>query len=326
MLAAHPDLLNLSELFAALQPDAFPPGKLAGAEFWRLLSEPTPAWSVVVAHGLEPPEFLYPIDRGGRFDRTTGVAPVAAICLPSVTNDPDALYDDLGAVVPTFPTSCIGEHYKRLFGWLADRLARPAWFERSGGSLRYCGQIVSQFGEGRFVHLYGDGYETAVSMSRHPFFRMAIVREMLTAALGFDPYARGVPFAPATAVPRELSRLLPQTFHARALHDVRIPLDRFGRRWSAEILHGTAQLGALPRGSVHHISLQSFLGQPERSLRRLFEFLEIAQPASPTMAEMLLRARRRTRDPVRLSPAESRALSRACEPGEARMRVLAASS
>ncbi len=318
----------MSELFAALQPGAFPRGELAGAAFWRLLSEPTSAWRAILTEGLEPPEFLYPIDRGGRFSRTTTVAPIAAICLPAATDDPDSLYGDLEAVVPSFPTSRIGEQYKRLFGWLAERLAKPAWFERSGGSLRYSGQIASNFGKGRFVHLYGDGYGTAVSMSRHPFFRMAIVREMLTTALGYDPYGRGASHPSTTAVPRELSRLLPQTFDARAFRELRIPLERFGRRWSAEILHGTAELSKQPRGSVRHVALRNVLAEPESTLGDLFGFLDVAQPPPATMAEMLevLQEPRPARDRVSLSPEESRALSRACEPGEARMRVVAASS
>ena len=298
---------------------------MTGAEFWRLVSEPSPAWTAALAQQLEPPEFRYDVDRGGRFNRTTGIAPIAAVCLPTAVDDPDRLYGELEAAVPSFPVGRIGAHYRRLLAWLAFHLGRPSWIERSGGSLRYCGEIAAHFGESRFVHLYGTGTKTALSMSRHPYFRMAMVREALRAAVGFDPYESGARAADIEATPPELRPLLPQNFNAAALRAYPIPVERFGRRWSAEIIHGITQLDRLPAGSVHHHSLAALLRDPEESLIELFRFFEVRPPSAWSLAAMVSRLRSTPppRSSLRLSPGEARELERACEPGEARIRALA---
>jgi hypothetical protein len=174
LLGTHPSVLNVSELFSALQPDAFPEGTIDGGRFWALLSEPREDWSTVIRERAEPPELVYPLDGGGRFDRTTGVPPIAAICLPTLSDEPDRLYAELEEVVPSFPPAPIGAMYESLLRWLGERLGRPLWIERSGGSLAYCGKIAAAFEGARFVHLYRDGCDTALSMSRHVFFRAAL--------------------------------------------------------------------------------------------------------------------------------------------------------
>jgi hypothetical protein len=225
LLAAHPAVLSLSEVFSAAQPGALPSGEVAAERFWDILSRPQPFWTMALQHSLEPDEFAYPIDRGGRFDRQTGVAPIAAVCLPGISNEPDRLYGELEAVVRGFPAAEVGVLYRTLFDWLVDRQGARVWVERSGGSLAYCGEIAAHFKDARFVHVYRDGCETALSMSRHPFFRLAVARGTLTRKLDYDSA---------------------------------IPLEVFGRRWSAMILHGT---GALKRqnADVWHVSYEDLI-------------------------------------------------------------------
>ena len=76
--------------------------------------------SVLVANGIEPDEFLYPVDAGGRFTRDTGVPPIAMTCLPHLTDEPDALYAELEEVVDGFEPAHVGA----LAG--AGRLAQAA--------------------------------------------------------------------------------------------------------------------------------------------------------------------------------------------------------
>ena len=255
LLGAHPSVLNISELFAALQPRAFPPCEISGADFWTLLSRPQPAWTIALQHGIEPSEFAYRVDAGARFDRQTGVPPILAVCLPTLGADPDRLYREPREIVPTFRPAEIGTHYRTLFSWLATRLGKAAWVERSGGSLAYAGDIAARFKDGRFVHLYRNGCETALSMSEHTLFRMAIVRETLTTALGHDPYEPNAT-GPAASLPHGLERLLPDTFDPLAFRNLQIPPEQFGRRWSAMILLGTGRLAAVPDSNVCHVSYE----------------------------------------------------------------------
>ncbi|WP_144207193.1 sulfotransferase [Mycobacterium tilburgii] len=68
------------------------------------------------------------------------------------------------------------------------------------------------FPDAKFVHLYRNGPETAVSMSRHTGFRlMALIQDALE-LLDLDPEARhpGLRLDP-TAIPMELASLLGDT-------------------------------------------------------------------------------------------------------------------
>lgn len=323
LLGAHPAALNVSELFAALQPGGFPPLTMSGEAFWAMLAEPKGAWTMALRHRLEPREFAYPVDGGARFTRKTGVPPIAAICLPTCSDEPDLLFRELESLVPTFPDAKVGVLYTSLFEWLTARLGKTVWIERSGGSLAYCGEITAHFERGKYVHLYRNGYDTSVSMSRHVFFRMAVVREMLIEAVGFDPYENARPGAGHLRLTPELARLLPETFDPQAFWRLPIPLDRFGRRWSAMILHGTNQLAKLPESQVCHVSLEQLVAAPDTTLRRLLDFLEVRQPPAAWLdAARASVAKTTSRRRPGTSAHEDERLLRACEPGERRLQRL----
>jgi putative sulfotransferase len=175
VLSSHPAVLGLSELFSSLQPEAFPREIVSGPEFWRLLSTPHAQWTLALQQRIESPELLYPVDDpGAMFNRNEGIPPISAVCLPAITTDPDSLYRELAEAVPRFDSALAGTQYTRLFRWLAARLGRPLWVERSGGSLGYVADIARAFPGARFLHLYRNGPDVALSMSRHPFFRLQV--------------------------------------------------------------------------------------------------------------------------------------------------------
>jgi hypothetical protein len=320
VLASHPSVLSVSELFASVQPRAFPRGRLSGVEFWSLLSRPEGACSLALEHRIEPQEFLYPVDAGRRFDRSSGVPPVAATCLPSLTDDVDGLYAEVEQVVPGFPEAEAGAHYARLMQWLCARFGKEMWVERSGGSLLYVSELARHFPQARFVHLHRDGPETAISMSRHTYFRMRLIREMLSAALGDDPFD-GAPCA-EVSVPAELEPLLPWSFDARAFARLPIPIERFGVRWSATIINGTRHLMALPADAVAHMSYEALVAEPGEQLRRLIASLELPEPPPGWIEAASSRVRQGPRR-LRELTADARArLRAACEPGARRLRNL----
>jgi putative sulfotransferase len=287
LLGTHPDVLNVSELFASLQPDAFPSGPATGRTFWNLLSTPLPDWSDALTRGLQPREFLYPVEQPlARFNRITGVPPIAAICLPSITEDPDAMYGELERAVPRFGEADIATQYGRLFDWLTARLGRRLWVERSGGSLLYAKQLVRLFPEARFLHLYRDGRETALSMRSHLYFRAQV------ADLDAEPS----------------------------------PLERFGVRWSATIVAGTTALAALPGQNVKHLAYEQLVADPDGELRSILAFFSIPSPPDGWIAQTARRIeRRRVRWPS-LPLEERRKLATACAVGERRLREIVGAS
>jgi putative sulfotransferase len=324
LLGQHSSVLSVSELFAAVQPRAFPPGEITGERFWAILSEPQAIWTVALRHRLEAREFLYPVDAGKRFDRQTGVPPIACVCLPAIVDDADALYSELERAVPRFPAAQIAVHYRLLFAWLVERLGKHCWVERSGGSLQYVGQLADRFPGAKFLHLYRDGRETALSMSRHTFFRMRLAWETRAAALGRDP-SNGESESGDTSLPNELDGLLPEGYDPRTLWQLPIPIERFGRRWSAMILLGMHRLASLPRANVRHLSYESLVGDPESHLRDLLAFFELPEPPPDWFDSACAQVEYRPPHRPELSAEDEMRLQRACAVGERRLRDLAAS-
>lgn len=303
------------------QPGALPGGTIEGERFWRVLSEPRAEMSLLLRHHVEPSEVRYPVDGRGRFDRESGVPPIALACLPSLTDDPDALYDEVEPRVRRFAPARVGVHYRALLGLLATILGKRVWVERSADSLSYAGEILEQFDSPKVLHLHRDGPDTALSMSRHSSYRIAMVRARLAAELGEDPFEADE--RAIGALPPELAALAPGRFDARAFREAPIPVERFGRLWSARILRGTRQLAALPEGDLRHLSYERLVADPEAELARVADLFELPDPRGP----WLKRAATTVREPSatarsQLSGDELERLLRACAPGEGRMRKL----
>ena len=108
--------------------------------------------------------------------------------LPHLTDDHERLWDDLSAALRSRGRASLTAHYRFIFEWLADRFAKKVWIERSGLSLLFVPTLAKMFPDARFVHLYRDGRDTAISMSRHPYFRLRVQSEELMMKFGIDPY------------------------------------------------------------------------------------------------------------------------------------------
>lgn len=325
LLRDHPDVLSMSEFFSTLRIAAasgragFPVEEMDGAQLWRLLASPFPMLDAMISDGLRTPEMLYPA--GGRFDPATGIPLVSHYILPMLGGDPDRLFDELAAEVPRWPRRPAAAQYQHLFGYLARRLGRPVVVERSASSLHMIPLLHAQFPAARFVHLYRDGPDCALSMSRHPAFR----REIL--AIGA---VRAVKL-PADSTLQQVNDALPERFRglvcppydARKLSDFPIPVEVFGRdRWSPMICAGVAALGQVPEAARASLRYEDLLADPVASLAGLAEFIGIGAPDS------WLDLARRSVDPARTGTAAAElgagALARlraACEPGT---RALAA--
>ncbi len=316
ILHAHPDVLSLNELLVSLMdPDAsFPVRPLTGEEFWRLLSEPNRAFDAMIRSGVWMAEFGY---RPGRYSaQTTGIPKLSLMVLPHLTDDPDALFDELGRAVREWPRRSAPAHYEALFALLRDRFGRRVVVERSGHSLRWLPYLRLAFPTARFVHLHRNGPDCAVSMSRHAGFRtIALLAEMCELA-GVKKSSELTPERVATLPPR-LSGLLAERYDPALLWGADLPVTRFGALWSEMIRAGLDELSAIPADRRMTLSYETLLDEPDRELSRLAAFTGVAAPAGwlATGREVLDPGRR---DLVRLlAPEERVALEEACAPGTA---------
>jgi hypothetical protein len=311
VLRHHPDILSLSELFSSLEPHPFPEGPLTGEEFWRLLATPRPFTSAVMRDG-----FLPRLNQGpGSTEPSSAqlpslplIPPVAMSTLPHLTDTPGALFTELGRELPGWPRRPVAGHFRALFDFLGERFARHVVVERSGYSLRLVPRLRVLFPEAGFVHLHRDGPDTALSMSRHPVFRM--IQFLMERAARNE---RG---------DADLSAEIEEMFREGAVNvhpalERPVPIGAFGRLWSDTIIEGLKYLGELPGSICMTMAFEGLLDAPDLELRRLAAHLGLEAPAE------WLAAGRAELDSTRRGAAESlpaaelAELRESCAPGMA---------
>lgn len=291
LLRANTDILSLSELFGLLPMAERLAGRPGGKAFWRQLADPVPFIDAMVGDGLPMPEFRYPYATG-RYSPRRGVPFISHMTLPALTDDPDALFDRLAAIVPTWPVRPVADHYRHLFSLLAGRFGGPVIVERTSGSIRSVRLLREAFPEARFVYLSRDGVECALSMSRHAGCRTPAF------AAAPDPDLIG---------------------------GARTQLAAFGQSWSAMTVAGATELARLPLERWTALRYEDLVKDPAGSLRDLTRFLGAA--AAP---EWLAAASAQV-EPARigvsgtLAPEDLAALRLACAPGYAADGALHAS-
>ncbi|HEY1176545.1 MAG TPA: hypothetical protein VGF17_10330 [Phytomonospora sp.] len=315
ILHTHPGILSLNEMLAALTPVALPEGEVPGTEFWAILSGPNGIFDLMIRSDAALPEFLYP-KRPGRHSAENGIPALSLMTLPPLTDDPDAALDELGAIVPDWPTRPVGEHYAALFEHLSARYGGEVVVERSGYSVGWIPRLREVFPEARFVHLYRGGPDCAMSMSRHPGYRMIYHLRLMVETLGLDAITE-LDADNVAKLPPELAGLLADPFDRRLLMDAEVPVANFGRLWSEIVTEGVESLRGLPPERVTTLSYEDLIAAPERELARLAAFTGAAADAEWIARGAASLDASRHGAALRLPPEELAALREACAPGEA---------
>jgi sulfotransferase family protein len=271
----HPDVLSLSEFLFSMGPEPFPAGDIDGATLAAMLARKDPLVNLALERRVEPVEFLYPVDAGRRFDRDTGVPAVATIALPHLTDDPDGAFDDLIAFAATLPPAPIARQYAALFEHLRARFGKGMWVERSGGSMYFLASLIDGFPGARLIHLYRDGRETAISMSKRDNFKLMLVGLEIKEITGVNPYTVADP-PPMPGLPDPLRRLVPGHLDLDALRAYEVPLERFGLHWSSSVLRGLRQLNRVDDARVLDVSYESLVTDPGATVEAIASFAGVA--------------------------------------------------
>jgi hypothetical protein len=314
ILNLHPDALSLNELLACLvEPSrALPPEPMTGAEFWRILAEPSPFFDRMIRSGVPLPEFL---------DPRPGIPALGLMVLPHLTDDPDALHAELGREIPAWPRRPAPEHHLAFFDLLRARFGRAAVIERSGYSVQWIPALREAFPAARFVHLHREGPDCAVSMSRHPGYRLIAQLHEMYELLGIASLAE-LTEEHVRSLPPGLAALLGDRFDASLIWDREIPVSRFGALWSQIVAEGAEHLSAVPAEQRTTLSYEALLDAPDAELARLAAFAGLDPgPDWLAAARPLLDPTRRELAARSLPPGGLAELRAACEPGT---RALAA--
>lgn len=286
MLRKHHEILSLSEFLTVTgAARVFGAGEMDGRELWQLLSRPDPDFAAHL-EAARVPEVLSPL-------RDPLPSPLLLIPLPHLTRRPVELLTRIADEVVAYPRAPVAAQLRRLFAWLARGLDKRVWVERSGGSLEYAQDIQQHFPRARFVCLFRDGADTALSMAQHPFFRVRVARIL--------QHDRTLPVAACLAS--------------------EVPLDRFAAYWSALMIRTKRFIDALPSERVHMVAYEELVHEPAYHLRQLADFLGLAAPPQwlESSAAMTAGPASRSREQ---SPASRRAVERACRPGQRALATL----
>ncbi|MFJ9821335.1 sulfotransferase [Streptomyces sp. NPDC101151] len=314
ILNAHPDVLSLNEYMASVGDASFPEGTLTGEEFWQHLFQPAPHFERMIRSGLPLPEFLYTRRPGRYSSETTGIPALSLMVLPHLTDDPDGLLDELREAVVRWPERSAAEHHQALFGLLCTRFGRTAVVERSGYSTGWAPGLRAAFPHARFVHMFRDGPDCALSMSRHPGYRTISLLLEIKARAGIKSFA-DLTAEHVRSLPLDLAPLLGERFDPALVRDRDLPLRTFGALWSELVTQGTQFLNRLPVTQRTTLAYEDLLDSPRQELTRLAAFVGVRPLPQwlDTACSLLDHSRRGSAG--RLAVAELDELTQSCAPG-----------
>ncbi|MCX4545632.1 sulfotransferase [Streptomyces sp. NBC_01565] len=318
---AHPDVLSLNEFLASLGSRALPADPVDGAGFWRLLTDPNPVFDAMIRSGMPIPEFLYEPGPGRRYAaQTTGIPALSLMTLPHLTDDPDGLLDDLAREVTGWPCRPAAEHHAALFDVLGARSGRTAVVERSGYSAHWVPRLRTAFPGARFVHLFRDGADCALSMSRHPGYRMiSLLREIRDLTGTANPGE--LTEEQARSLPPELAGLLADPFDPALVMERSLPLPGFGALWSEIVTEAAGHLDRVPEEQWTTLGYEQLLDDPRRELTRLAEFVGVKPLPQWLDAGCAHLDPGRRGASLRLPPGELAELREQCAPGVRALRA-----
>lgn len=240
---------------------------ISASEYWALLSDHGDFQGILDRTGSRTAEVRYPSH--GRW-AGKALPAILAVTLPSITTDPDSLFEVLEQRVPDFPVATVAQHNERLLNLLCEFTRRKRWVERSGSTTQWAPQLLRLHPNAKFVHLTRNLEDIARSMSKHPFFQIDALRTECIARLGVDPFA----VEPGSVVPEEAQRYLPDRLTARMLLDKGQDLRHF--RWNSAYLTGIAEQALIdtPPEHLYRVRYEDILRDPETELGQLGRFLE----------------------------------------------------
>ena len=314
ILNRHPRVLSLSEFISYIGIRSFSHRRPTGNWMWNRYSRQQHRTRLMLRGRYE--ELLYPLDDPLARFAQHDVPPILCATLPHLTERYEELFDEMAPFVRDQPRQPPADHFRHLFEWLCQRFGCTVWVERSGGSLLFASRLLHEFPEARVVHVFRDGRETAISMSRHYLFRLIAATMLALPSIGFDAMAslaRGKHWERISFWLEPLTRAL--------LHDPKwlpwgsLELPHFGTLWSAMIERGSHMLGRLPSERLLNVRFEDVQAEPSAQIRRLIQFIgpdlederwlrEVSAIPRPTLSKF-----------EKLGAVDRAALAKACRPG-----------
>ena len=315
LLNAHPRILSLSEFFSYVGMDAFRLTNPTGDQLWQIYSRQRPRTRLMLRESYE--ELLYPVDGPGQRYTRHDVPPILCATLPHLTEQYEALYEELESFVRAQPQQPTFLHFRNLFAHLCQRFGCHVWAERSGLTLLAGSRLLRQFPETRVIHIYRDGRETAASMSRHYLFRMIVATfkrlRMFRLFLATMPLmSKG---GPSENIASLMEAVIPRLVRYETLPFDKLKTTDFAAFWNALIALADRVLGELPPSRLLSLKLEDIQAEPESHLRRLVRFIDPALEDEDWIRKASAIPRPTPSRFQSIEPEERSAITEACRPG-----------
>jgi putative sulfotransferase len=275
MLVLHPEVASISEFFTSIVPTGVAQNAPDGPALWKAISTPRPVhriWLQLLQRNITIDEFRYPLSRLDRH-RASGIPPLLTVSMPELSAEPDALHEELGEYVQSLPVSELGVQFLRVFGWLTERTGRRLWVERSGGSLAFLPILMRHFPNAKYVHIWRDGRDMALSASKFHPIRLGLIAGDFMHLVGKPPWDAFTP-NDLSKLPPAYRGLVARGFDLDTFLRLEFPIERFGQVWSGMLRERLPLLAALPQERVIHMRYESLLENPVEGLHRFIEFLD----------------------------------------------------
>ncbi|MFF2331559.1 MULTISPECIES: sulfotransferase family protein [unclassified Streptomyces] len=291
-----------------------PTREMSGQELWDLFAASDEFLHTLDRDGIKIAEMVPVVESWGG---GTATLPRIAIVLALLTDKPRELYDRLALEMADWPRRPARDQLRTLFDWLCRQLGRSRVVERTGLSLVHVPVLRREFPEARFVHIHRDGPDCAMSMSRTPIFRLALLRA--TAAQRFAE-VRGGTRAERARVRAEFTGLVAPPYDVDKVRDYDLPPSAFGEMWSDWMRDGLAELAEIAPDRLLTIRYEDLLSDPRTG------FCELGTFIGADITDEWLDAARTHVDVTRIGAAKKldatqlAELHSACEPGTRALR------
>ncbi|MFI5493022.1 sulfotransferase domain-containing protein [Actinoplanes sp. NPDC051859] len=274
LIVEEPETCSVQEFFMSVAPWNRSTEIIDGPAYWRVLSGPKEELSVLFKIGVPPKEVRYPAS--GRFnDDLVNLPRILAITLAKLTDDPDALFDQLAPRVSAFPTQSVGAHHQAFLDLLTELTGKKRWVERSGGSSQVTTSLLENFPTAKIVYLTRDWAATAKSMSRHSSFQLVQLRVEAVGRYGVDPLTA----EESDDMPDEVRAYLPDRLTAEFLQQRGEDPKRFIGLCAFMSSQAEQALADHPPAHLHQMAYEDLVAEPVKELTGLAEFLGFADPA-----------------------------------------------
>ena len=171
--------------------------------------------------------------------------------------DYEQLFQDIQEYTISLPKSKPAELIIMIFEFIKDKLGKRVWVERTGASSDFLGQWKNIWPNLKVIHIYRDGRDCAISMSKHHAFRLQVLRKRRHENTTFYKF---------TPIPSE-------SFTLEEFYNHDIGIEEFGSLWSSMINYTLDEIAEIPKARVLDISYEQLVEDPKTQLSRLASFI-----------------------------------------------------